>query len=77
MAAKTKCTPTKYEWLGDSVEVLAYAPGDTIVVRFQGRLSQQTTEMIASRMRRLFPGNPSVVLDRGASIGVLREDDNH
>lgn len=56
------------------VRVVRVQPGDVLVIRLHGQVTDDVADMLAQTMKKLFPANEGVLLDQGAEIEVLRKD---
>jgi hypothetical protein len=60
---------------GTRVEVVELCPGDVIMLRCPGPLSQAVADLLKVRLEKDFPGHRCMVLGDGLSLQVLREQD--
>jgi hypothetical protein len=60
---------------GSRVEVVELHPGDVILLRMPGALSQAVADLLQARLEKDFPGHRCLVLADGLTLQVLREQD--
>ena len=63
------------EWLL-SMAALHVQPGDIIVLRVAGRVSDHGLRILRKTMEEIWPHNKCVILEEGMDIGVVRADNN-
>ena len=56
------------------VEILRLSSGDFVVLRAEGRISQEQAHRLKIEMERLFPNNKCLVLDEGMTLKVIKSD---
>lgn len=47
-------------------------PGDTIILRVERAMLKTEAEQFRDQLKELFPGNPVIVLTRGAAIDIAK-----
>lgn len=57
-----------------NMSVLSVAPGDRLVVNVDEHLSMDVAERIRAHVASVIPDVPILVLGKGASIGVVRQE---
>lgn len=57
-----------------TISRLELKPGDVLVIRYPGSLSQKARDMIAAQMNHLFPGRRCIILDEGMELQVVSPD---
>ena len=56
------------------MQVLSLKPGDVVVLRHPGKLSDIAFAIMRESIQPLFPDNKIMLLEEGASISVIRDD---
>lgn len=60
---------TQLERLRPRLALVHLQPGDTLVLRHPGHLSEDTFERLQAQVRDFFPGRGVLVLDDGVELG--------
>ena len=60
----------------DEVRVVRLQSGDTVVYRCEQHLDDENFDDLGTHLKKVFPDNPVLILDGGASIEVLRKEPN-
>lgn len=63
-----------FEKLIEAVKVMPLLPTDRVVLRLKETLSDEAREQVKVLCETIFPGHGIVVLDGGADISVIREE---
>jgi hypothetical protein len=72
-----QCWPSTFPIPPDelpAVSVASLRPGDVLVVRLGGPVSQRALENIGEGLADAFPGHKCVILEAGVSLDVVRPE---
>ncbi len=64
-------TEPQPQFLFQDVQRMVLSPGDTIVLKVPGRVSDQQAQFIKNLMQDKFPGHEVLILDGGMELGLL------
>ena len=53
---------------------LALKPGDTIILKYAGKLSYEIMERLKTHIELFFPGHRALVLDQGLELQVVTQE---
>lgn len=56
----------------DKIATLQLQPEDTLVFKFQHRISEANCERLTTQLKEKFPGVKAIILDEGADLQVLK-----
>lgn len=56
--------------------VIQVQPGDTLVFKFQGFLSEATSNRLLDTIKAKFPRTKALILDNGTELGILRNHEH-
>ena len=59
----------------ESVKMMRLEPGDRVVLLFPGPLPKRALAVLRDQLDRMFPDNPVIILDNGATLEVLKGAD--